>query len=167
MPITPIADIDRDALNLVHLMDGVLERAVAGFESYNVPLPNRRYWTMGQPIIDCEQLVVAFIQMYLGPPGDEAARPHKCNSPRSAVLQVSISRSIPVVGNHGKAPTPEKIQEGAQISAVDAWTLMQIAADLDGWDEASFGLGVISTVEAPVAEGGLQVINMQLTVGVP
>jgi len=44
---------------------------------------------------------------------------------------------------------------------------MQIAADLDGWDEAGFGLGVISTVEAPVAEGGFQVVNMQLTLGVP
>jgi hypothetical protein len=167
MPITSIADVHEDALNLAQLMDGVLERAVAGFESYNVPLPNRRYWTMGSPSIDCEQLVVAFIQMYLGPPGDEASRPQRCNSPRSAVLQVSIARSIPVVGNNGKAPAAEKIQEGSQISAVDAWTLMQIAADLDGWDDTGFGLGVISTVEAPVAEGGFQVVNMQLTLGVP
>jgi hypothetical protein len=167
MPITSIADVDESALNLVQLMGGVLERAVAAFESYNVPVPNRRYWTMGQPIIDCEQLAVGFIQMYLGPPGDEASRPQRCNSPRSAVLQVSIARSIPVVSNHGKAPTPEKIQEGAEISAVDAWTLMQMAADLDGWDDGGFGLGVISTVEAPVAEGGLQVVNMQITLGVP
>lgn len=167
MPITPIADVDADALNLVQLMNGVLERAVSSFESYNVPLPTRRYWTMGQPTIDCEQLVVSFIQMYLGPPGDEASRPQRCNSPRSAVLQVSIARSVPVVSSHGKAPAADKIQEGSEISAVDAWTLMQAAADLDGWDDAGFGLGVISTVEAPVAEGGFQVVNMQLTLGIP
>lgn len=167
MPITSIADVDADALNLVQLMNGVLERAVAGLESYNIPVPGRRYWTMGQPTIDCEQLVVSFIQMYLGPPGDEASRPQRCNSPRSAVLQVSIARSVPVVSNHGKAPSADKIQEGSEISAVDAWALMQIAANLDGWDETGFGLGVISTVEAPVAEGGFQVVNMQLTLGVP
>lgn len=167
MPITSISSVDENALNLVQLLGGVLERAVAGFESYNVPLPARRYWVMGQPSIDCEQLVVSFIQMYLGPPGDEASRPQRCNSPRTAVLQVSVARSIPTISSHGKAPAAEKIQEGSEISAVDAWTLMQIAADLDGWDDAGFGLGVISTVEAPIAEGGLQVVNMQLTLGVP
>lgn len=75
-----------DATNLRDMMDGIVERVETIFQSYNVNLPNRRYWTIGQPAIDCEQVVVSFIQMYLGAPGDEASSPQRCNVPRSAEI---------------------------------------------------------------------------------
>lgn len=156
-----------EARALVELLSGVLDRTVAGFASYNVTLPTRQYWVMGPPAADCAQVVVAFIQSYLGPPGDEASRPQRCNSPRSAVLQVTVTREVPTVNSHGKPPTPEKIEAAAEISAMDAWILMEIAAELDGWDETNFGLGVIATVEAGAPEGGLQTSMLQLTLAVP
>ena len=64
-----ISSVDPDALNLKNMMDQVLEKVTSVFTSFGVPLPSRCYWTMGAPAIDCEQLVVSFVQVYLGPPG--------------------------------------------------------------------------------------------------
>jgi hypothetical protein len=167
VPITSIDNVTSDALNLKDMMDGVLERVVSVFTSYSVPLPSRQYWTMGNPVVDCEQLVVSFIQMYLGTPGDQASQPQRCNMPKSAVLQISLARPIPTVGQNGRPPADEKIQEGSYISAVDAWVLMDAMKTLDVWDETSLGMGVIATIDAPTAEGGFQVINMNITMVVP
>jgi hypothetical protein len=167
MPITSVADVSDDALNLKEFMEGVLERIENVFDSYNVPLPSRRYWTMGPAAIDCEQLVVSFIQMYLGAPGDQATTPQRCTQPRTAVVTVSLARSVPVVGQNGNAPSASKIQEGSEISAVDAWVMMQSVNDLDMWEEGGYGVGVIATLDTASPEGGYQVVNMQLTMAVP
>jgi hypothetical protein len=162
-----ISSVDPDALNLKNMMDQVLEKVTSVFTSFGVPLPARCYWTMGAPAIDCEQLVVSFVQVYLGPPGDQAATPQRCHMPRTAVLTISIAREIPVVGLNGRPPSAEKIEAGSALSAVDAWVLMQSMKEFDPWEEGGLGLGVIATVDAATAEGGFQVVNMQLSVAVP
>ena len=167
-PILDTYDVSEDALNLKNMLDEVLKRVEATFISYNVPLPERRYWTMGIPVVDCEQLAVSFVQMYLGTPGDQANQPQRCSVPRSAVLSISVSRAIPVVGQNGRAPSADKIQEGSVISAVDAYVLMESINALDTWEDGgSFGMGVIATTEAPAAEGGFQTISMQITMVIP
>jgi len=167
MPIIDITNVSEDGLNLKELLEGVLARVATIFASYNVPLPSRQYWSMGQPAIDCEQLVVSFIQMYLGPPGDQASTPQRCNMPRTAVMTISLAREVPVVGQNGRPPEPSKIQQAAEISAVDAWVLMQSVNLFDMWEEGGYGVGVIATVDAPSSEGGFQVVNMQITMAVP
>ncbi len=167
MAVRDITDVSSDALNLKNMMDGVLERVESVYASYNVPLPDRRYWTMGQPTIDCEQLVVGFIQMYLGTPGDQASTPQRCDMPKTAVVTVSVSREIPVVGQNGRPPTAEKIEEGSYLSAIDAWILMEAMKVLDPWDETSLGMGVIATIDSPNTEGGFSVVNMQISMVVP
>lgn len=160
-------DINEDAYSVRNMLDGVLERIIAVYEAYGVPLPTRRYWTMGQPAVDCEQLVVSFVQIYLGPPGDEANVPQRCNQPRTAVMTVTVSRQIPVVGQSGRAPTADRIQAGSEISAIDAWVLMSSINLLDQWEEGGYGPGVIATLNAPDATGGYQDLTMQLTMAVP
>lgn len=167
MPIVDTYEVSDDALNLKNMLDKVLEKVISTFISYNVPLPTRQYWTLGVPVIDCDQLVISFIQMYLGTPGDQANQPQRCDVPRSAVLSVSLARAIPVVGQNGRPPSAEAIQRGAEISAVDSWVLMESINQFDTWEEVGFGMGVIATLEAPVAEGGFQTINMQLTMVIP
>jgi hypothetical protein len=162
-----LTGIPEDAYNLKNMLDGIVERVENVFQTYSVSLPNRRYWTFGEPVIDCEQLVVSFIQMYLGTPGDEATTPQRCHMPRSAVVTISIARQIPVVGANGRPPSPEKIQESSSASAVDAWVLMEAVKEFDMWDGTGFGLGVIATVDVLPAEGGFQAVNMQLTLAVP
>jgi hypothetical protein len=160
-------DIDSDALSVVNLMQGILDRTVAIYASFGVPIPSRQYWTMGTPAIDCEQVVVSFIQMYLGPPGDEASRPQRCNMPRTAVVSITIARPIPIVGVGGKAPSSTKIQTGAEISAVDAWVLMSAINSFDQWDESGYGPGVIATLNTQEPQGGFQTVTLQLTMAVP
>jgi len=167
MQIVNIASVSEDALHLKNFLDKILDKVVKTYEDYNVPLPHRQFWTMGEPAIDCEQLCVSFIQMYLGLPGDQASQPQRATSPRSAVLSIAISRAIPVVGSNGKAPTGEKIQEGSEISAVDAYMFMELITKLDQWEPGEFGMGVIATVEATTAEGGFETTKMQVTLVVP
>lgn len=167
MGIVSVADVSEEALNAKNLLQNVLDTIVSIFNSYNVPLPSRQYWTVGQAAIDCEQLSVSLIQLYLGAPGDQASLPQKCNMPRSAVMTIVLAREIPVVGVNGRPPTAEKISEGAEISAVDAWVLMQSINELDQWEPGTFGVGTIATVDIPAPEGGFQAVTMQLTMAVP
>jgi hypothetical protein len=166
LPIN-ISDFSADSLNLKDLMDGVLEKVCNTFQSYNVTLPSRQYWTMGQPALDCEQLVVSFTQMYLGTPGDQATDPQRCHVPRTAVLNIILTRQIPTVGQSGKAPSASKIEESSYISAIDAWVMMESINQLDQWDETGFGLGVIGTLDMIGPEGGYTSTNLQLTLAVP
>ena len=161
------SDISPDAKALAEFMQEVLERVVNVYESYSMPLPERRYWTMGDPAVDCEQLVVGFVQMYLGSPGDEAMEPKRCRDPRSATVRISVSRKVPTVGQSGKAPSADSIQNYSELCAYDAWCLMEGAASLDPWDSAFPGLGIISTVESSAPEGGFQSTTMTFTAAIP
>lgn len=162
-----ISDFASDSLRLKNMMDGVLERVQNIFQSYNVTLPSRQYWTMGQPAIDCEQLVVSFIQMYLGAPGDQAGMPQRCYVPRTATVEIVIAREVVVSGMNGRAPSAESIQKSSWMSSIDAWVLMDSLNSFDMWDESGYGLGVIATVETGGFEGGYNVVSMQLTLAVP
>jgi hypothetical protein len=159
--------VAEEATNLRDMMQGVLERVEAVFQSYNVELPQRRYWTMGDPAIDCEQLVVSFTQMYLGTPGAQVNDPQKCHVPRSATVAISVVRSIPIVGQNGRPPSARNIQQSAETLAVDSWVLMESINLIDQWDDTGYGLGVIATMEVAPPEGGYQMATMQITMAVP
>jgi hypothetical protein len=161
------ATVSNDAKNLAVLMQNVLNAVINTYTSYTMPLPGRRYWTLGTPAVDCEQVVVSMLQMYIGSPGDEATSPRRCNDPRSVTLLVQVSREVPTVGTNGRAPSGDAIQDGSEISAYDAWILLDSARLLDQWDPANFGLGVIATVETSSPEGGFQTVSMTITMAVP
>jgi hypothetical protein len=167
MAMQDLSSVSDSAKALEELMYTVLEKAEAVYQSYNMPIPSRRYWTFGQPAVDCEQLVVSFIQMYLGPPGGEIAEPRRCNDPRSAILEISVSREVPVSQPNGAPPTAELILESNRVSAYDAWILMESASQLDTWETSGFGLGVIATVQTTAPEGGFQTIALTLTLAIP
>jgi hypothetical protein len=167
MAIYDLRNVSEDSLNLKNMMEGVLERVQTVFQSYNVELPNRCYWTMGQPAVDCEQLVVSFLQMYLGAPGSQVGTPQRCNVPRSATLSISISRNTPIVGQNGRPPSPDKIELASSVQAIDAWVLMESMNLLDQWDDLGYGIGVIATLEAGEPEGGFQTTVLTITMAVP
>lgn len=165
--VVDFSNISEDALPVKNLLDGIVERVATIYQSHNVPLPKRQYWTFGAPVVDCEQMVVSLQQMYLGPPGDQASRPQRCNTVRTAVLNIMVVRDAPTIGMNGRAPSPEAIQKAGYMSAVDSWVLMESINLLDQWDETGFGVGVIATLETPSPEGGFQVVNLQVTMAVP
>jgi len=168
MPITSIAGVSSNALSLKNLLDQVLQVIVDRYAHHGVTLPPRQYWTAGQEAIDCEQLVVSFQQMYIGPPGDEATQPQRCNSPRTTVLKAVVAREIPTNSGRGLVPTADKIEQGSYIAAVDTWVLLDCVAFLDQWETTgNFGLGVIGTVDVDPPSGGFQTVTATFTIAVP
>lgn len=163
--------ISENALSLVNLLDEILLRVQTGFEEAGVELPPRRYWTTSTPPADCEQLVVFFNQAYIGPVGDEAAEPQRCNSPRTAQIDIQILRCVPgpTGGTRAKTPSAANIQEASRAQAIDAWVLLDIACTLDTWDGdlGGRGMGVIATIDAGEAEGLFQGPTLHLTVAIP
>lgn len=161
--------IDEDSLNLVNLLDTILERVVTKFGERGIDIPARQYWTLSTPAADCEQLVVFFNQAYIGPPGDEASEPQRCNSPRTAQIDIQLLRCIPTpLGPRARTPEAAAIQAAAKTQAIDAWTLLDMSCELDNWDEyGGPGLGVIATVDAGDPQGGYQGVTLHLTVAIP
>jgi|TARA_B110000977_G_scaffold200698_1_gene292193 hypothetical protein len=162
-----LTGVSEDAVNLRDMMTGVLERVQTVFQSYNVELPNRRYWMMSTPAVDCEQLVVSFQQMYLGAPGAEVGEPQRCNVPRSASIAITISRATPVVSQNGRPPTPNQIEAASEFLAVDSWVLMESINQLDQWDATGYGVGVVATLDVGPPEGGFQTTTLLVTMAVP
>jgi hypothetical protein len=169
MPLPSLHGVDDDAKNLAVFLQEVLDRVIATYESYGMPLPGRRYWTMSAPVVDCEQLVVSLIQMYIGAPGDEATEPRRCNDPRSATMTVEVARAVPIGQQNGQPPRADEIQEAAEVQAYDSWILLRSVNDLDAWSQGmgTFGLGVIATVDTTTPQGGFQTVRMTITMAVP
>jgi len=169
MTNTDLSGVSDDAKALSSFMEEILQRVVNVYATYNMPLPERRYWVMSDPVMDCEQIVVSFIQMYIGSPGDEATEPRRCNDPRSATIHISVTRKVPTVGKSGNPPSPTDIQNGSLAQAYDAWLLLESYRDFDVWETAGagLGLGVIATIETSEPQGGLQTTVMTVTSAVP
>ena len=162
-----LSGVDSEALRLKNMLDGVLERVQSVYQSYNVSLPNRQYWMIGEPALDCEQVVVAFDQLYLGTPGDEIAQPNRCNVPRTATFRILVSREVAIVGVNGRPPSGDKIQQTSVLPTIDAWVLMETVREFDMWDETGYGLGVVATLQIQGPDGGFQTVGLQLTMAVP
>jgi hypothetical protein len=168
MAIVDTSAVSDDAKNLASMLQGVLDRVITAYDSFNMPLPGRRYYTFGTPSVECEQIVVSFIQMYLGTPGDEATTPRRCHDPRSATLNISVSRAVPTTQQNGQAPHADDIQEANRVAALDAWVLMESVNLLDTWGDDGFpGLGVIATVDGSQPEGGFTTTSMTITMAIP
>ena len=168
MAIADISGVNEGANNLKNFLQEVLNRVISVYDSYNMPLPSRRYFTMAAPVVDCEQICVSMIQMYIGAPGDEATEPRRGQDPRSATISIQVAREIPITQQNGNPPSADNIQAAAEVSALDAWVLMESVNDLDTWSNSGpFGLGVIATIDADPPEGGFQTTRMTLTMAVP
>jgi hypothetical protein len=170
MPIVDISGVSNDAKHLASFLQSILDKVVSVYDSYDMPLPERRYYTFGAPAVDCEQIAVSFLQMYIGTPGDEATVPRRCTDPRSATLLISVSRAVPITQANGNPPRPADIQAASEVSALDAWILMESNKEFDsswGGLQGGLGLGVIATVDVDPPEGGFQTTRMTLTIAVP
>ena len=168
MPAIPVSGVSDEALSLKVLLDGVLQHIVDRFDYHNVPLPTKRYWKFGAPVVDCEQLVLSVVQSYIGLPGQPASEPMRSNSPRSVVFRAVLVRCLPEPDSRGNEPAASKQQEYANISAVDAWTLLDAVAHLDTWDSLdAFGLGVMATVDIEDPQGGFQPVIATFTMAIP
>lgn len=158
-------DIEGDTFILRNMLARILDTVEGVFEAHHVPLPDRRYYLFGRPAEDCEQVVVSFLQAYLGGPGDQATTPQRCTAPRTGVFNIAISRKFPV-GVNGNPPTPTLIQQSADWTALDIWVLLESVNEFDKWSDMGPGLGVIATALTTEAQGGIMTANLNLTLGI-
>ena len=164
----PDPELAADSTGLYDMATEVLDRVYGVFASAGVSLPDRRYVHVGAIAHDCEQVVATFRQAYIGPPGDEAATPQRCDGPRSAALEVHVIRCVPGPTARGGAPSVADMNESARTQLVDAWLLLDAASALDTWGMPSMGgLGVIATVEAGEPQGKFQAVVLNIAAGVP
>ena len=71
-----------------------------------IPLPERKYWTIGQTAHDCEQMVLAVQQMFLGT-AENPIELTQCTGPRGLTFTVEVVRCVPGLTNRGQPPPAE------------------------------------------------------------
>jgi hypothetical protein len=138
-----------------HVQD-VLDIVVQTFGQAGVTLPERQYITSGGTAHDCEQVTVSFQQMYLGPPGDQAAEPQRCDGPRSASVLVEVVRCIPSVNSRTGVPDPQAQANFAVQQLVDAWMLLEAGTLMTVY-------GILGDVTAGEPQGSYQAMSLTLT----
>jgi len=159
MPSSYGGTVTNDINDLAEMAKHILEKVVETYQINGISLPDRQYVALANPAQDCEQLTVAWQSMYLGPPGDEASGPQRCESPRSAVFEVVVTRCVPVADDRNRAPEPAAISAASAVLMRDACLLMDSIKGMDDF------LGVTATVAGSEAQGGLQSVTLTLAIG--
>lgn len=155
-------DSENEHFVLVKALDAALNAVVAVYENAQIPLPERRYWTLSSSAADCEQVVVAITQLYIGTPNEQVPVPTPCDGPRTYTISVQVLRCIPAQGDDGSPPSPEAIMTASAYQAIDMWLLADSAQDIAGIDREA-----LVTVDAGQAEGGFQGVTATITQMVP
>jgi len=131
-----------------------VDNALAAIQNYydnvvHVPLPSRRYWTIGQTAHDCEQCVLAVQQMFLGT-AEVPLETTQCNGPRGVTFTVEVVRCVPTLDNRGKPPEAESIEVASVNPIIDMEIMLDMAKLFD-----PFMTGVIVNVDPIPASGGM------------
>jgi len=114
-----------------------------------VPLPERRYWTIGETAHDCEQMVLCVQQMFLGTSAFPAET-SLCNGPRGMTFTIEVIRCVPGLTQRGQAPAALDIQEASVDPVIDLEILMDCAQYFD-----EFSAGIVVTADVVPANGAV------------
>jgi hypothetical protein len=132
---------------------------IAFAEVRSYPLPTPRYVQIGDIVRDCEAVVVSVGSLT----PDQLYDPIECVSPRQATFLVEIIRSCAVVYTQNGRTIPEALEAVSERGAADGQLLDDFAREsIDGWTSKQPWSVVWS-----LAEGGLQVASLQITIGLP
>lgn len=131
--------------------------AFANSRSYG--LPENRYVQIGDIVRDCAAVIVAVGSLTPDPLYD----PVTCVSPRSSVFLIEIIRACAVVYDSNGLTIPDVLEAVSEIGAADGQLLDDFAREsIEGWSSKQPWSVVWS-----IAEGGLQVASLQITIGIP
>jgi hypothetical protein len=150
------------------VLNHILQVINATFFNAGVPLPERQYLTVGVPMVDCEQLVVAWETLQRGLPRTTGAASElaiiegkNCTVPRTVTTRVYLTRCWPT-GTGTRGPDPADLNMAVHRSTIDAWLLYDACMASDSW-----GLGSTVTITANEPTGGYQTILAELSLAVP
>lgn len=161
----PVGDLAQHVLDTIIATFGA---AAAVADSPVLPIPKRRGIVVGSMAVEDKngQLGVMFGGCHVGPPGNELSSPFKGDQPRSAIFNIELWRAIST-GRGGataaRAPKASVVSDQAKTAMLDAWYLLEAAFKCD----FTGGPGVIASTSPLAPMGGLQGIQLSLTIQVP
>jgi hypothetical protein len=130
-----------------------VDKAMADIEYHydskvGVPLPARRYWTIGQTAHDCEQAVLAVQQMFIGT-AENPMELTQCNGPRGLTFTFEVVRCVPGLTNRGQPPEAGAVEMASIHPVIDMEIMLDLATYFD-----PFLIGVVVNVDPIAADGG-------------
>jgi len=141
---------DRNGPVISQFMDFALAQVISEYASYGVPLPSRKYWTVGQEAFDCEQAVLSVQTTTLGTTSFPAEI-SKCSGPRMLSFNFQVVRCAPVSGGRSRAPSAKSLQSASVPAAMDMEIMIYgLPARFDVYQS-----GIIASATATSSEGGL------------
>jgi hypothetical protein len=148
------------------MADQIMEKVIDVFAVEGVPLPDRKLITVGEPVHDCEELVVVFVSLNRGIPGSEEEA-QRCDAAVSATFQVHLVRCFPVSTGRGVVPpTSEELTDNAREKMVDSWLLARAGVEVAEDPLVTWG-GIVQQVYADEPTGGYSAVIMTLQIVVP
>jgi hypothetical protein len=136
----------------------LLDELIAFATVRSYALPHVRYAQIGEIIRDCESVIVAVGNLT----PDTLYTPVDCVSPRQTTFLVEIIRACAVVYDTNGMTVPSTLEAASEIGAKDGQLLYDFAQEIDGWSSKQPW-----SVAWSLAEAGLQVASLQITIGVP
>jgi len=151
---------------LAKFADYILDTVVTVFNSAGVELPPRRFLAVGEPVHDCEELVLVFVGLENGAPGD-TGNPATCNAPITSSFQVHLVRCFPTPTGRGNTPPAAETLTISGLDLLnDSWLLMQAANAMN--DDPLYGaFGFIASVTTGEPSGGFVGIILTVDAAVP
>lgn len=126
--------------------------------AHSYGLPPTRYVQVGDIVRDCEAVVVSVGNLVPDPQYD----PVECVSPRTATFLIEIIRNCAVAYDSNGMTIPSELQKISERGSLDGQLLYEFAQQVYGWSSKNAWSVVWS-----LAEGGLQVTSLQITIGIP
>jgi hypothetical protein len=136
----------------------ILDDLIAFATVRSYPLPSTKYAQIGDIVRDCEAVIVSAGSLT----PDALYNPVDCVFPRTATFLVDIIRTCAVVYDQNGMTIPEALEEVSERGALDGQLLYDFAAELDGWSSKQPWSVVWS-----LADAGMQVASLQITIGIP
>lgn len=163
-------ELEERMSTIFSFMEVVLAQINATFQEYGIALPEKQFFDVGanEAPHDCEQVSVAFQQMYNGIPGNPDQVPTPCMGPRTASFVIEIVRCTPTMerklrGGPLVPPSVEDLNASVARQVKDAWLLMD--AGLIAAQNTSLTGGGLADVLVTPESGGYQAVVLNLALG--
>ena len=149
---------------VAYAAENLLDAAKAALTDWGRVVPLDVYATEGTPVHDCEQLTVTLLQVYYGPPGDQAEQPTPCDGMITGVFQMELVRCIaPAFNQKTKIGGTTEEKHNSAISLYeDAAVLIRTPNYMPSPD---FDRNVMGDLSIGEPSGGYIAITMNIIVG--
>lgn len=153
---TPSRAFDLMTAVMAELVGAYAELDAAGDEE--IKPPDRQYVWIGNPAVDCEQLVISYNRIYTGVPAQEEAGPlYVPVVQRVLEMKIEVHRCVPVIDEGGDPPDPAAMQAAAQTIVQDAW-IVRRALELYPSGDLLKTVGQEEQIEAQGGFAGFSII---------